>query len=394
MQIDNAKAVLIALIAVFSANFAATATLAQDASPVRVDAVRREVVQHHRQVTGDLRAVARSRIAALESGIVVAAPVVEGQRVGQGDVLARLDDRRLSIQLRQIEAQLSVLESLMAEREAQLLLSQSDLDMYERLAERGAVNPKEIADARLEVSIAQARRDQAVRDIEVTNAAADLLRRRLADTVIRAPFDGVITSRLAEVGEWIGEGQAIAEIVAVGAFDVWLNVPQRNAAAVSAKDLRVGVHIEATDQDYTSSSTRVIRDVDPLARTFSLIVRIEDDEDVLSPGMSVVAWLPTGASVEQLTIHKDAILRNETGAYVYVVRSTSPEQSHAVAVPVQTLFDVHDRVVVQAPGLEAGEVVVVEGNERLAPMQPVRAIVATRAASGSSLPRSSDSASR
>lgn len=374
----------------FSALVALAMTCMQHASaqgppptPVRVDAAQAETVQQQRLVTGNLRAVSRSRVAAREPGIVIELPIQAGDHVKRGDLLAKLDDRRLAIQLRQIEAQQRVLESIMTEREAQVALRRSDLEMIQSIEARGAVNPKEVADARLELLAAEARLDQARREVAVTQASADLLRKRMDDMVIRAPFDGVVISRLTELGQWIGEGQSVAEVVAVKAFEVWLNVPQRNAAAVSSTDLRTSVNVEAVEQSYTSiaGTARVVRDVDPMARTFSLVVMIEDKENVLSPGMSVTAWLPTGAMAEHLTIHKDAVLRNEAGAFVYVVRAAGAQQAlSATPVSVQVLFDLHDRVAVAAAGLQAGDQVVVEGNERLMPMQPVQIVQAAPAA--------------
>lgn len=377
LSIDRKTAWLSALVALATTCMQNAAAQGPPPAPVRVDEARVETVQQQRLVTGNLRAVSRSRVAAREPGIVIEMPIQAGDHVRRGDLLAKLDDRRLAIQLRQIEAQQLVLESIMAEREAQVALRRSDLEMIQSIESRGAVNPKEVADARLELLAAEARLDQARREVAVTQASADLLRKRLDDMTIRAPFDGVVVNRLTELGQWIGEGQSVAEVVAVKAFEVWLDVPQRNAAAVSGRDLRASVNVEAVEQSYTSiaGTARVVRDVDPMARTLSLVVLIEDQEDVLSPGMSVTAWLPTGSLAEHLTIHKDAVLRNEAGAFVYVVRAAGAQQTLSAApVSVQVLFDLHDRVAVSAPAIQAGDQVVVEGNERLIPMQPVQIV--------------------
>ena len=74
-------------------------------SPVRVDEARLESVQEMRRVTGNLRAVARSRVATLEEGRVISYPITEGQLVKKGAVLAKLDSRRLELALLQIESE-------------------------------------------------------------------------------------------------------------------------------------------------------------------------------------------------------------------------------------------------------------------------------------------------
>jgi RND family efflux transporter MFP subunit len=190
---------------------------------------------------------------------------------------------------------------------------------------------------------------------------------------IRAPFDGVIIARHTELGQWIGEGNAVAEMLATSVFEAWLDVPQRHVQAVSRRGLVVPVRVEAVERTYQAGGARVIREVDPLARTFSLVMRIEDDDQVLSPGMSVIALLPIGEMVDQLTLHKDAVMRNESGAFVYAVRSgEGGEQAAAVAVNV--LFEIEDRVVVRCDELAPGDRVIVEGNERLRPGAAVRIV--------------------
>jgi multidrug efflux pump subunit AcrA (membrane-fusion protein) len=93
---------------------------------------------------------------------------------------------------------------------------------------------------------------------------------------------------------------------------------------------------------------------------------------MLAVGMSVTAYVPTGESGERLTISRDAIMRGPTGAYVYVSRQTQPQAPpSAVPADVQVLFAAGERVVVQSPMLQAGDMLVVEGNERLFPMAPI-----------------------
>jgi multidrug efflux pump subunit AcrA (membrane-fusion protein) len=105
------------------------------------------------------------------------------------------------------------------------------------------------------------------------------------------------------------------------------------------------------------------------------VVAIDNADGQLTPGMSLTAWLPTGQLTERLTVSKDAVLRNEAGAYVYVARGGGGEgagaPASAVAVSVQVLFPVADRVVVTSRDIRAGDLAVVEGNERLFPMTPV-----------------------
>lgn len=364
-----------------------TALAQQPPTPVRADAVRAETLQQQRQVTGNVRAVTRSRIAAIEPGRVLQLPVEEGQIVREGDKLAVIDGTRLEIELQQIQANIAVQEATIDERTADVKLRESDLQMLESLEQRGAINPKELSDARLEHAAAQARLTQAQRQLEVQRAQADLLRQRLRDMVITAPFDGTIVAKLTERGQWLAEGSEVLELMSTGVFDVWLDVPQRYANALNHDDLSLIVHVDAVDHQYTATNARIIGDVSAVDRTFSLVVRIDQtaptvptDEQTnieqpphIAPGMSVTAWIPAGDRREQLTVHKDAVLRNEAGAYVFAVRDGDQSQQ-AVPTRVDVLYSLAERYVVESNELRDGVAVVIEGNERLQPMAAVRIV--------------------
>lgn len=394
------RTLLIAVIALVGFGSAA----AQQPTTVRVDPVRLEPVQQLRQVTGNVRAVTRSRVAAIEPGRVIELHVQEGDTVLAGQRLAAIDASRLQIQLRQLEADLSVQEALLAERAALVELRESDLQLIKEMQQRGAINPKELSDARLELSVAQARKDQAARELVLKEAEADLLRQRLDDTVISAPFAGKVIARLTERGEWVAEGAAIVELVSTSSFDVWLDVPQRLTRAASRSDLPVMVHVDALERTFESRASRIVGEVDPVSRTFPLVVRIDADTSVgqhgttgqaatddsadaptpnLAPGMSVTAWIATEAVSQQLTVHKDAVGLNDSGAFILVVRDSAAQpagaadaagQTIVAPVPIEIVFAMQDRFVVRSQSLAAGDRAVIEGGERLRPGTVVRVV--------------------
>ncbi len=356
---------------------------------VTVDPVRREPVQEHRRVTGELRAVHRSRVATREAGLLIELPVKQGTRVAAGDLLARLDSRIVALDLRHAEAEHQAAKGVMVERQAELGWRQKSLGLYQQSAHRGAANVKEMLDAESEVSVAAARADQAAQGLEVEAARVEVLRQRLADMTITAPFDGIVVARLADLGEWVGEGAAIVELVSVGEVEAWLDVPQQLFGAAGRRLAGVKVNVEATGQMIEANRLRTVALVDPKARSFSIVATLADADGALTPGMSITGWIPTGATAERLTISSDALLRNEAGAYVYVARGGSapgaePAASMAVPLGVRVLFPAGNRVVVEAEGLNPGDAVVVEGNERLFPMMPIMGLPAAGASEPSS----------
>jgi RND family efflux transporter MFP subunit len=354
----------------------ATPCLAQNGPPatdVTVDPVRLEPVREHRRVTGEFRALRRSKVGAEEPGLVIEFPVREGRLVSAGDVLARLDDRRLSLELDALKADERAVESLIEERTANKDWREREAELYRQSRERGAANMKEVLDAESEASMARARVTWAERQREVLRARAELLQERLNDMTITAPFDGVVVDRHVELGEWVSEGGPIVTVVSSGNIEAWLDVPQRFYGAVTGQQVSIALRVEATDQTISVTERRVIPVVDPKARSFTVVAALENADGKLTPGMSVTAYLPTGQLTEELTVSKDAVLRNEAGAYVYVARGGGEGGAPASAVPVtvRVQFPVGDRMVIASRDIKAGDLVVVEGNERLFPMMPV-----------------------
>jgi RND family efflux transporter MFP subunit len=370
---------------------AATCAAQQGGPPtaVTVDAVRREPVQEHRRVTGELRAVHRSRVATREAGLLIELPVTQGTRVSAGEVLARLDSRLVALDLRHAEAEHQAAKGVVQERQAVLGWRRKSLELYQQSATRGAANVKEMLDAESEVSVAAARAEQGAQELEVAAARVEILRQRLADMTITAPFDGIVVARLADLGEWVGEGAPIVELVSVGEVEAWLDVPQQFFGVAGRQLAGVKVSVEATGQMIEAQRLRTVAMVDPRARSFSVVGMLDDADGALAPGMSITGWIPTGATAQRLTVSSDALLRNDAGAYVYVARGGSapgaePGPSMAVPLGVRVLFPAGNRVVVEAEGLNPGDSVVVEGNERLFPMMPIMGLPAPGAPGPSS----------
>jgi RND family efflux transporter MFP subunit len=349
--------------------------------PVVVDPVRREKLVDRRMVTGEIRAVRVSRVAAREPGLVMRIEACEGQTVEEGARLAKLDDVRLRLELDVQEAARRVAEVTVEERKVALEQAARDLESLTRLDERGAANPKELADARTAHLAATTRVTEAEAAVQEAVRRADLLRQRIADTEIKAPFKAFVVTKVKDLGEWVGTGEAVFDLISVGPVDAWLEVPQRMIDAVRATRAPVTIEIDATGRSVVASELRIVPRVDESARVFPLVARLENADGTLAAGMSVTAWVPSGAEVEHLTVSKDAVLRSETGPFLYVARGGG-EGKPAMAVPVKVkpLFTTDGRIAVKAAGLQPGDPVVVEGNERLFPMSPV--IPMPRAAAG------------
>ncbi|MEM7166291.1 MAG: efflux RND transporter periplasmic adaptor subunit [Planctomycetota bacterium] len=339
-------------------------------APVLVDDVRAEQLAERRLVTGEIRARDVADVAGEEPGRVLEVAVREGATVARGATVVRLDATRLQLEADLLRAEQAVAESVVVER--RLLHEQAvrDRELLAELIAQNATNPKELADATSDENVAATRIEQAEGELRRIATRLRLVERRIQDMTITAPFAGVVTQRYRDVGEWVGEGEAVAKIVSTEGLEAWLAVPQPHLAAMHASRAPLQIRVVATGQEYVGQQPRVVPQVDTQARNFPLIVALQNATAALAPGMSVTARIPVGSNREQLTVARDAILIGDLGSYVYVVR-TSDQGAQAFPSNVKILFANGDRVVVTGGNLKPGDAVVVEGNERLFPSAPV-----------------------
>jgi RND family efflux transporter MFP subunit len=333
---------------------------------VVVNAAKMQRVEGLREVTGELRANKRSMIASEASGIVVELLTREGDAVAMGDALAHLNDERAQLRKRSADADVEADKALVAEREADLAKADRDLARLEALQQRSSASENEVEDARTAKLRAEARLQQARSELIASEADAALAQDELDDMIIRAPYAGSIASRQTEVGQWVREGEAVVELVALDRLEAWLDMPERYAGRFTTSGMLVNIRVNAFNELIEGRLLQVLPVLDPLSRIFTVRVEIDNANARFKPGMSVIGLAPTGEDVDVLTVHKDAILRDNAGAYLFYDAG-----SVAMAARVNELFPIGDRMAIKSAALQPGTMVVVEGNERLFPGAPL-----------------------
>lgn len=366
--------------------------------PARVttDKVRLETVERWREVTGELRAPLRSTLATQRAGLVVQLNVEAGDRIEAGRVVAKLDDRTARLEVEQAEAKLATSQANAVEREALMEKARRDLQRMDTSFNKAGATQSELDDARSNLAIAESRIAQSRTEIAHSQAEVRLAQKSLDDLTIKAPFSGTIIAKRTEVGQWVTEGGAIAELIALDMIDAWLDVPEglaerlrpglvpapeagsASAAEPAADPSMVQIRLPSLASLTENSPDYILAPVagivpsgDPRSRLFPVRVRLENKDNRLKPGMSVVGLVPSGDAEQALTLSKDALLRNETGPFVYYSNN-----GVAAIAPVTVLYGASTggaerRLVVRSPMLSEGVEVVIEGNERIFPGQPL-----------------------
>ncbi|MFT5424838.1 MAG: membrane fusion protein (multidrug efflux system) [Phycisphaerales bacterium] len=357
-------------------------TMAQGGPPpanVRLGEVRLEQLAQRRAVTGEIVARRRATLAGQQPGLVVELKVEAGDRVKAGDVIARLDDEIAARQVDRAQAVVASAEAVVRRREAEVTEAESDLARVMELDREGTSNQGEIDGAQTRVAVVKAQLLEARAEVLSEQAELQAERKRLDDMHIDAPFSGSVVAKRTEVGEWLGLGDPVIELVADDRLEAHIDVPESMIGRLqSATD--VEITIRAVGATVRGKVLGVVPVADAISRMFRVRIEVpariaqpkgpggtQDLEDlVIRPGMSVTAMVPTSEVRDTLTIPKDAIKRGVTGEFVYYDAG-----GVSGVAPIVQLFAIGDRVAVRSEVLANGVRVVVQGNERMSPGQPL-----------------------
>lgn len=357
----------------------AVSALAQPSGPppakVVLETTKLEVLGDARPVTGEIRSQRTSELASQVSSLVIEVLVDAGDSVQKGQVIAKLDDQRALLEFQRAQAQLLSDQSLVDQRIADLDQSKRDLVRLEELDSRGSAGPAQLDQARTLVASRAAQLAQARADLAVSQSELELTQIELKDMTITAPFAGSVITKQAEIGQWIDRGDPICTIVSMTDLEARIDVSQNLLPALEAANSmsessgdrpNIEILLPSIAQSLNATVHAVVPNADPLSRLFPVRLKVTDPNNQLRPGMSLTAMIPTGTKAELLTVSKDAILRNAAGEYVYYNNNGA-----AAIAPITRVFSVGNRVVIRSPMIRPGVQVVVEGNERMFPSQPM-----------------------
>lgn len=322
-------------------------------SPVRYTEAREHDVRGSIRLPGSVESQAVSLVASEVEGRVVAFPAREGVTVRKEEVLVRLNTAELVLRSQIASAQLK-------EARARLELAERNLDRARELFADKVVPQQDLDNAVSEFHAWQGRAEQFT--AEVARIQLDLDR-----SIIRAPFAGTVVDERTELGEWIGVGDPVVEMVALDDLEVRVDVPERYFRNLDP-DAAPTVTFEALPGlEITGSIRAIIPRADPQARTFPVKVRISNREGRIGVGMLAEVFLPAGEAYRATVVPKDALVTDGDQRFVYLINGDNTVS----AAPVQVGDGLGEWIVIEGP-VQAGMRVVTRGNERLMPGQSVR----------------------
>lgn len=213
--------------------------------------------------TGSFLAREQSVLSAKVPGRLQRVSVDIGSAVKEGDLLAQVEPRDYELRVQEAEAAIAqaraelglppagdddrlTLEDVSAVRQAKAVLDEAtrNRERIQQLSESGVASASESDSVEATFAVAKSRHDAALDQTRTRLAALgqrrvelEIARKQLADTGVRAPFDGVVQLRIARVGEYVAAGVPIVRLVQTDPLRLRLEVPERDAALIRPEQL-------------------------------------------------------------------------------------------------------------------------------------------------------------
>lgn len=287
------------------------------------------------------------------SGLIADHRMIEGSLVRRGDVLVQLS---ADFVIKDME----ILKRQIAQNDIRIENALKNLRRFETLYRQDAASEKTYDDLVFEARELQIEKER----LQVALAKKKL---ELEKSTIRAPFDGLILERGKNQGEWLSPGESVCRLGSVQDLVVRVGLSE-NLMPYAAVGQVMTFTVTAMGREFQGKVKAVVPDVDVKSKTFDIKIGM-DYVPGLFQNMSARVNVPTGPARRLKMIQRGALVRFQGQEFVYTV-----QDGVAKMLPVQVSAVDGEYLGVEAPHLSAGMPVVIDGNERLRPDQPVTVV--------------------
>ena len=323
-------------------------------------------------VTGTLAAEEQADVAAEIQGRVVATPVERGTPVRQGTDLIRIAAQEAEAQAAEAEANAAQLEERLglgegatfsldrvpevANAKANVTLALGDFDRAKMLFEKKLLSQAEFDKSSAQAEVARRQYDiarntsmQQYQALLAARARVSLARKALADTVVRAPFAGVVGERLVSVGDYVTRGMKVASVLRTNPLRLQLTVPQQYSVEVGV-GRAVALEVDtAPGKTFTGQVRYVSPALQTESRTLIVEAVVRNDGGTLKPGSFATAQIEQSSKKPGILVPASAVRTISGTSRVFVVASDRAEER------LVTLGQAVDDRVEITTGLKTGE---------------------------------------
>ena len=289
------------------------ANATQISSPTKVAAAvaKFEPIARLLSVTGTLKANAESSVAANTAGQVVRTLVERGSHVKKGAVLVELDRRNAALAVAEARANL---EGTRSQKE----LADNECERNRRLFNRHIITEQEFAKTSSSCEV----QGQSLAAAKSKQQQATVV---LSDATVRAPFDGVVSERFVNVGEYVTASTKIADIVQSDPVRLELTAGEGDTPAVHVgQTLRFEVK-SAVGQTFTATVRYVAPALRAATRDLVFEAVAPNPDGILKPGSFATAWLETGTE-QSVVVPSSALRKDGDSVHAFVIKDRHIEE--------------------------------------------------------------------
>ena len=382
--------------------------------PVKYMVVKEYSRQNARTFPGLVREAGETRLAFRVGGTLQKLDVVKGQRVKKGDTLAVIDPRDYNINLARLKASLeeanasfaamaagareediASLSAQVTAAKANLEQSRKNWERLERLVKENFVSRSQYDAATADLSAVQARHDAAVQELKKARTGAraeDIAAAKarikqlkasikaaeyaLGDTVLRAPFDGIINQKPVENFEAVAPGQHIVSLLDFSTVDVHTDIPEEMVLKRKSFN-KIAVVLDAYPRRIFQSTIKELGlKTDQANQSFPLAVSLSMPADLdIQPGMTASIMITYSDnkpdSSRNIMIPATAVFSNEKGDVCTWKIDTETLTLSEVKVTVK---GIHGDFITVTNGLTDGDHIVTAGARFLTRHQKIKLI--------------------
>ncbi|MEW6319853.1 MAG: efflux RND transporter periplasmic adaptor subunit [Acidobacteriota bacterium] len=323
---------------------------------VEVGAVTRGDIGASLTVVGNLIGEQSVEVVPKTGGRLVSVSVQLGDRVRRNQPLAKIEDREIVEQVRQAEASHTVAQATIRQREADLMLAETNVERSRNLYQRQLLPKQTLDDSEARYQAALAQLDLAKAQLAQTDARLQELRINLANTTVASPVDGFVAKRYVDPGAWVSQNAPIVAVVDISRLRLVANVVEKDLRVVNAGDVAT-VEVDAyPGETFRGRIARVAPVLDPATRTAQMEVEVPNADARLKPGMYARIRIQVETRQNALLIPVASLVDVEGRRGVFVANA----DDKAEFVPVEVGLQDGDRAEVRS-GLQEGDRIVTVG---------------------------------
>ena len=268
------------------------------------------------------------------SGKIIGINFTEGTRVKKGDLLAKINDRPLQAQLQKLQAQLKLVEE-------------------KEFRQRSLLNKD---------AISQESYDQIVTELQTINADINLVKARISETELYAPFDGIIGLRYLSEGSYANPSTKIARLVKISPIKVEFSISEKYADEVN---IGFPVSFDVDNRIYEATVYAVDPKIDLTTRTIVIRALYPNKNEELKPGRFAQVTLLLNQINDAIAIPTEALIPEMEGEMVYIyVNGKASAKRVNIGLRTESLIQIVD-------GLNFGDTLITTGILQLRQSLPV-----------------------